>query len=318
MEDRALLIDIQRLSTEDGPGVRTTVFFKGCNLRCAWCHNPESLSSARQVEWYDNRCIGCRICEGVCSQKGLSLGEDGMTIARELCLACGRCVKECPSGAMSMKGEEWALEDLVREVLKDRSFFGAQGGVTVSGGEVLLQSGFAAAFLKRLREEGVHTALDTAGCVGWEVFEKVLRCADLVLLDMKLRDPERHEKFTGRDNALILENAKRLRKYILDRGAPELWVRTPIIPGATDTDENIRGIGAFIEENLADVVKVWELCSFNNLCRDKYTRLGIDWTFGAARLMTRERMEALRRIAGSELRDPSIAIWSGGTAIEDE
>lgn len=317
MSKKALIIDIQRLSTEDGPGIRTTVFFKGCNLRCAWYHNPESLSFKKQIEWYADRCMGCRLCAAACTRQGLNLDENGMQINRERCIACGTCVRECPAGAMAVKGEDWNVDSLVYEVLKDRAYFAAEGGITASGGEALMQADFVAAFFEKLKAQGVHTTLDTAALVDWSIFEKVLPHTDLVLLDLKLFDAEQHKRFTGVDNARILENATRLAQYIARHGSPALWVRTPIIPGATNSHENIAAIGRFIRGHLGGVEQRWELCAFNNLCRDKYTRLDMEWDFAETALMSKSQMEALHKVACGSRGDPSRVFWTGSTLVEN-
>ena len=316
MEEKALIMDIQRMSTEDGPGLRTTVFFKGCNLRCAWCHNPESISHRKQIEWFSSRCIGCRTCDVSCQRKGLALSEKGMRIDRGKCILCENCVRECPGNAMAVKGIEWQLDDLVKEVIKDESYFGADGGITASGGEPLVQSEFVSAFFKRVKARGLHTALDTAGCVNWEVFERVLPQTALVLLDLKFFDNKLHKRFTGVGNELILRNAVHIGEHIRKNGSPELWVRTPVIPDATGSAENIRSIGRFIDAHLLDVITRWELCSYNNLCKDKYERLDMAWGFKDAELMPKQDMEELCAIARKCLRDPSIVTWSGATRLE--
>ena len=160
---KATLFEIQRLSTEDGPGIRTTVFFKGCSLACAWCHNPESISAAPQLHWIASRCIGCGTCTEACPEQAVALTPDGLIIDRERCTTCGRCAAECPSTAMEIIGAVWSLDDLVREVLKDRAYFADAGGVTAGGGEPGLQAPFLAAFLEALKAEGIHTAVDTCG-----------------------------------------------------------------------------------------------------------------------------------------------------------
>jgi len=315
----AMILEIQRMSTEDGPGIRTTVFFKGCGLQCSWCHNPESISRKPQLHWIGNRCIGCRSCLEVCPNQALDLRESGMTIDRERCEGCGTCAEECPSTALEIMGKTWRLDDLVAEVVKDRVYFDKSGGgITISGGEPGLQPHFAAAFLKVLKEQGIQTALDTCGLCSRKALEMILPYASLVLFDMKVLDPDQHTRLTGSDNQRILSNLVFTAEFIRSHVHPKsMWIRTPIIPGATDSEENIRAIGAWMAANVAEAVERWELCGFNNLCRDKYSRLGLDWEFETARLMRREDMERLAEVARRSGVDPKIIHWSGSTRLEE-
>jgi len=314
---KALVLDIQRFSTEDGPGLRTTVFFMGCNLVCAWCHNPESTLFKKQVQWMGTRCIGCRRCLAACANDGLEFIEEGLTIDRKKCVACTSCVSACPTGAMEVKGIEWELHDLVHEVLKDRAYFGKDGGVTLSGGEALMQGLFVEKFLKELKNKGVHTAVDTAALVPRSTIERVLPYTDLVMLDLKLFDAVLHKKFTRTDNGLILENAKFLSDYINIHRRPELWIRTPIIPNATNTEENILAIGNFIRNDLSGTPSKWELCSFNNLCEDKYKRLNLKWDYTNVPLLRKSEMEHLYQVALNSGVDPDIVTWSGAIMVEN-
>lgn len=317
MKQEALIIDIQRLSTEDGPGVRTTVFFKGCTLRCAWCHNPESLEPYMQNEWYKDRCMGCGICVSTCPHHGLEMTPEGLKIDPSKCEHCNSCIRNCPTNALAVKGERWHVDDLVHEVLKDRAYFGPDGGITTSGGEALMQSEFIKEFYIRLKNAGVHTALDTAAHVKWDAFERVLPYTDLVLLDLKIMDSQKHKEWIGPGNELILENAQKLAAYIKEHdGRPELWIRTPMIPRATALDENVASIGKFIKEKLGGVETKWELCAFNNLGKDKYTRLNMEYAFKDDPLMTKQEMEHLHAIACESRGEGGNVIWSGATRVE--
>ena len=296
------------MSTEDGPGLRTTVFFKGCPLRCSWCHNPESLSPKSHVEWLGVRCIGCRTCEQVCPQKGIRLDETGVHTS-ENCTACGACAAACPTQALELKGTDYTVEALFKTLMKDRAYWGAEGGVTLSGGEVTLQWKEALELLTLLKAQGVNTAVDTCGLTKRETLEALLPVTDIFLYDLKLFDDAQHLRFTGQSNKLIFENFEWLTQSCKTAGK-RIWVRTPVIPGATDTDENIRGLAGIVR----DRVEKWELCAFNNLCRDKYERLGMTWEFKDAKLMKKARMEELAALAVS-CGAPN-AVWSGSTAIE--
>jgi len=307
------------MSTEDGPGIRTTVFLKGCPLHCSWCHNPESISRRPQIQWIGSRCIGCRTCIDTCPEKALELTKSGMSIDRERCTVCGDCVRECPSTAMEQLGTVWTADDLVTELEKDWAYFQkSDGGVTVSGGEPTVQPEFAAAVMQRLMADGIHTALDTCGLCRRESLERLLPYAAMVLFDIKLIDPSDHAVHTGSGNRVPLENLAYLTAYMQDHLYPRrLWVRTPLIPGVTALESNITGIGRTIAALPAGTVDRWELCAFNNLCRDKYSRLGLDWPFKDTPLLRQGDIDILVKTARRSGVDPQIVHWSGAARLED-
>ncbi|HMF30973.1 MAG TPA: glycyl-radical enzyme activating protein [Candidatus Lokiarchaeia archaeon] len=302
---KALVFSIQKMSTEDGPGIRTTVFFKGCSLRCAWCSNPEGISAEPVIMWFGVRCIGCQTCVGACPQGALAMDEDGLHIDRTLCNGCGICATECPSGACEIAGKYYTVDELFEEVDKDRVFYAKSGGgVTVSGGEPTMQWQFLKEFLRTCKENAINTAIETCGFNTQRVYEQVLPYLDLVMLDLKEMDPAKHAEFCGHSNDQILENAKWIGQQPV-----EMWIRTPIIPGATATEENVEAIGAFIKEHLPNVTR-WDLCAFLNLCKSKYERLGIDWAFKDADLFEKDFMEHLADVARDTGVKCSVA-WSG-------
>ena len=316
----ATVLEIQRMSTEDGPGLRTTVFLKGCSLKCKWCHNPESISKKPQLQWIGNRCIGCMTCIETCPNGCLEFREAGLNINRDICEGCGKCAVACPSTALELMGTNWELEDLIKEVAKDKAYFDkSDGGVTVSGGEPALQPKFVRAFLKGLKEIGIQTAIDTCGMCSSSALEEILPYATMVLFDLKDIDPVKHQEFTGGDLDKILNNLLLIRDTIRTHVHPKtLWIRTPIIPGTTDRHENIRGIGKYLADHLGNTVNRWELCSFNNLCRDKYLRLGLNWEYKDSELMTKAEMEALLSTARKSGLNPESIMWSGSTRLEEE
>ncbi len=316
LQERATILHLQRLSTEDGPGIRTTVFFKGCPLRCAWCHNPESLSREPQVQWLERHCIGCRTCLKACPQGALQLSPQGLQRERSICRVCGACVEACPAGAQELLGRQVEQDWLLAELRKDRAYFEQSGGgVTLSGGEPALQPDFALALLRALRAEGIQTALDTCGLCSPAVLEDLVAESDVILFDLKLVDSAAHRLHTGAGNERILANLARLGEILAQQPAKRLWVRTPLIPGATLSEENIRAIGAWLQQRLPGRVERWELCAFNNLCRDKYTRLGLTWAYAATPLLSPDELRQAGEWARGSGFDPQRVHVGGPTRV---
>lgn len=307
-----LVLEIQRMSTEDGPGIRTTVFMKGCPMKCRWCHNPESISPLPQVHWFEIRCIGCKTCLETCPNHTLTMTAGGLVIDRSLCAGCGECAQACPSTAIELLGKKWDVDSLAKELLKDREYFEqSHGGVTISGGESLLQWKFVAELLKVLKDKGIHICIDTCGIVRREALDAILPYTDIVLFDLKEADPERHREYTGAGVEQVHASLSYITSIIKSRDPrAEIWIRTPLIPGATAREDNIANIGAYIAANCDGLVSRWDLLPFNNLCKDKYLRLGLDWPFQDTRLLTREEMEAFARIAKESGVCPEIVNWS--------
>jgi pyruvate formate lyase activating enzyme len=301
-----VIFNIQRHSTEDGPGVRTTVFLKGCPMHCPWCHNPEGIETQPQLVWYSTRCIGARKCVDACPSNALTLTKDGMVINRKSCDACGDCVDACPAAALEVLGRRRSVEDVLETVLRDRVFYETSGGgVTLSGGEPSLQTEFCRELMSRIHRQGVHMALDTCGGTSWRRLEALVDLADLVLFDLKVFDEERHRTFTGVPLDLVLENARRV-----SQSGKKMWIRTPIIPGYTADEANVRRIAAFIRDNLPAVER-YDLLAFNNTCSAKYTRLDRRFALAEEPLMLESAMEKLAEAARDE--GVGFARWSGLT-----
>lgn len=196
--------DIQRFCMHDGPGVRTTVFLKGCPLRCAWCHNPETQNNKKELLYYKNKCIGCGACV-VCSQKAHKFSKFH-TVERDLCIGCGECAAECPTGALEIVGKDYTLQELFKSIEKDRAFYGESGGLTLSGGEPFMQSEETISLLKLCKENGIHTAVETCGYFNLDILERAVPLTDLFLWDIKDTDSKRHKEYTGVSNEKIIEN----------------------------------------------------------------------------------------------------------------
>jgi pyruvate formate lyase activating enzyme len=293
-----IIFDIERFAIHDGPGIRTTLFLKGCPLACWWCHNPEAVGGRPQLAFFAEKCIGCGRCFAACPEGVHEPAADGSRVMhRERCTLCGRCVAECCSGALVVEGREISVEKAVTELSRDRPFYETSGGgVTLSGGEPLAQPAFSAAVLERCRAEGMHTCLDTSGQAPWDDLERALRWTDLVLYDFKLADPERHRKYTGVGNDLILGNLAKVDA----RGMP-IEVRVPVIPGVNDDVENIAATAAFLAP-LRSVRRV-TLLGYHRFGESKYRRLGRAYRLEGMQPPSRERMEEVAgrlRAAGLE------------------
>jgi pyruvate formate lyase activating enzyme len=283
---KGIITNIQRFALDDGPGARTTVFFKGCGLSCKWCHNPETISAKKQLQYEERSCKSCGSCTRVCATGAHRIEDSGHILDRKTCTRCFTCVEACPYGVLSVAGREISTGELGMELLRDISFYQRSGGgVTLSGGEPLLQAGFATSIFRFLKKHRIHTALDTAGNVPWSAFEKVLPWVDLVLFDIKIADPKRHEEMTGINNRLTLENFKRLN----DEKAT-VWVRTPLIQGVNDDDSETDGRIRILAET-AKVEKI-ELLPFHRYGIGKYASLGM--TAHEFESPSKEKLERIR------------------------
>jgi len=267
------IFDIQRYSIHDGAGIRTTIFFKGCPLRCKWCSNPESWEAAPTLFFSKARCIQCGSCS---TFDGITMGEAGPVIDRSLCTRIEDIAAVCPTQGMTIKGKQMTVEDIMSEIVKDTSFYrNSNGGVTLSGGEVLLQAHFARELLKECKQQGFHTIIETEGAVSWEAFEMVLPYVDSFYFDVKLADNEKHRQFTGMSNEGILDNLKRLI------GRAQVCVRIPVIPGVNDDEEELGRIVKILRDyNVAE----YELLAFHQYGKGKYASCGIEYPMADASL----------------------------------
>ncbi|MFC2059605.1 glycyl-radical enzyme activating protein [Chloroflexota bacterium] len=291
MDKKGLIFNIQRYSLQDGPGIRTIVFLKGCNLRCIWCSNPESQATTPEVLKGSVLCNKCGLCVEACSVAAISLSSGEVEIDRRACTNCGECVGVCYFGALKMAGTEMSIEDVLKEVLRDEGFYRSSGGgVTLSGGEPLLQPEFALPFLQRCQEEGLHTTIETCGHVDSTVLTKALDYTDLMLYDLKHMDPVVHKKLTGVSNKLILNNLRSIT------GKVPIIIRVPIIPGTNDSEENITAMVSFIAS--LSGVNLIQLLPYQRLGMGKYDMLDRCYTLSALPSATRPQMEKAERLIG--------------------
>lgn len=279
-----ILMEIQKFCLHDGPGIRTTVFFKGCPLRCGWCANPESQEFTHQLQFLASACRSCGSCAAVCPAGALKRDGQGRTrFYPENCVKCGRCVPGCPGNALKMTGAVWTLEEAVREIMKDQVFFLEGGGVTFSGGEVLAQAAFAGELAGALHEQGVHITCETSGFSSHEDFKDLLRWCDLLYLDIKHWDEAAHVRGTGQSGRVILEHLK----MAVESKIP-MAVRIPVIPGYNDSPEDFHGFGGLLEE--FHVTRA-HLLPFHQFGSGKYQQLGRQYQYDGRKAMTEDELE---------------------------
>ncbi len=285
---KGIVFDIKRYSVHDGPGLRTTVFFKGCPLRCLWCHNPESQRLKPQIIWYGNKCMSCFDCFNACKFNAINT-KNGINIIEDRCTLCGDCVGVCSTGALETVGKEYATNELIDEILKDEPFFENGGGVTISGGEPFVQYEFLMEILEILHREKLHIALDTTGYTDKSKLLESAKYVSLFLYDLKLMDSSKHRRYTGVGNKKILDNLVEL-----DRAGAKIAIRIPIIPTINDDDKNIKDTAEFLS-NLNNVESV-DLLPYHSIMVDKYRRLKIPFLLGDIDKPKDEKMESLRKV----------------------
>ncbi len=296
-----VIFDIRRYSIHDGPGIRTSVFLKGCPLRCQWCHNPEGLAPALEIAVRSNMCIDdCRICIDACPRSAIARNNGGVGIQNDICLRCGTCASACPAEVIQRLGRVITVDDAIAEILKDRVFYDESGGgATFSGGEPLMQPEFLLELLVRCREQRIHTAVDTSGFASPGTLARIAELTDLFLYDIKLIDERRHIEFTKCSNEIILKNLRELVR----QGHPVNY-RVPLIPGVNDSDDDQEQIAAFLE-GLKGPQTV-ALLPYHLGGRNKYRKLGREDEMGATEPLSNDRIESIKTIFKSRGFDVSI------------
>lgn len=284
------ITSLQRMSIHDGPGIRTVVFMKGCNMRCKWCHNPETWSPTSQMQYIEEKCIHCHTCLIACPQQAIQSEEGRLNIDHHLCSVCGTCANVCSTQALSMVGESVSVVELWSRIEKDIPYFRSSGGgITLSGGEPLLQKDFVKEILRLCREKNIHTAIETNLSRDWEVIEELLPWVDVWMCDLKILDSDKHKQWTKIGNEIILQNIKKMG----ERKVP-IIVRTPIIPQVNDTEEDIELICQYLAP-FADSIS-YELLGFHTLGFPKYESLGMSNELIEEKCLSKERLNTLEQI----------------------
>ena len=291
---KGLVFNIQRYSIQDGPGIRTTIFLKGCRMRCKWCSNPESQNPYPEIMVRKTRCNGCGKCLDVCACEAITLNEDTVRIDRSKCDLCMKCTDVCPAEAIESTGKYISLKEAIEEAGKDELFYrNSGGGVTLSGGEPLRQPEFTLNLLKKCKEKALSTALDTSGYASWRILRRALKYTDLVLFDIKHLNSTIHRKGTGLGNQLILENLKR----IVDAKQTRVWLRIPIIPDYNDSEQYIEKLAEAMTKMPVEKIS---LLSYHEWGKPKYESLGRDYPFDDSIPPGQEKLQALKNIMQSK------------------
>lgn len=313
------VFDIGHYRNEDGPGIRTAIFFKGCPLRCQWCSNPFGLARGPQLAYNPNLCTGCGACVDACPNDCNRLSDKCTSVEMDFsrCTTCGNCVTVCPAKARRITGEKMSIDQLYEIITKDASFYRrTKGGVTLSGGEVLMQHEAAAALLKKCRNcLFLNTAIETSAYGPWEHLEALAQNCDLVFVDLKLLDEEKHIRYTGVSNGVILENIKKLCQMHAEKGAPKVIIRRPIIPGINDDDETTIAIAKFVS-NLPGSPEI-NLLPYHNLGETKYSMIGRDYDLENIEMMPANSPTLTRIKELTHKYSPNTPVSIGGGEIQD-
>ncbi len=289
MNKTAVIFNIQKFSVNDGPGIRTVVFFKGCPLHCQWCANPESQLVIPQIFHDEKKCSHCKHCQSVCSQQAISFEENQIKLNPSKCIQCKKCIKECPNSALELQGEKKSIEEILKVVLQDEVFYEESGGgLTLSGGELFMQADFASELLKEAKKKGLHTCIETTGFSSFEDFKKVIEYVDYVFFDCKHWDEKKHQESTGVSNQRILNNLEYVAH--LDK---ELMVRIPVIPGFNDGLEDAKEFAKLFKKL---GVKQCQLLPFHQFGENKYALLKKDYAYKNVNALHREDLEVYRQI----------------------
>ena len=285
--DQGIVFDIKHFAVHDGPGIRTTVFLKGCPLQCVWCHSPESQSPRPELLFHVDSCIGCGACIEACPTFAQATGPE--KIRRELCTGCGRCAEVCYAEALQLIGKKMTVDEVLREVERDRAIYKTSGGgVTLSGGEPTQQPDFTAELFRRLKEGGYHTALDTCGHADWRVLKSILTDVDLILYDIKHTDPVAHKNLAGVGNELIISNLAKVAERLSNR----IVIRFPVIPGYNDSPANLSAMATLLGG--MSRIEAVELLPYHNLGAPKYKSLGRPYSLKEAEPPTEEELASIR------------------------
>ena len=296
-ELRGIVFNIQRYSIHDGPGIRTTVFLKGCPLKCFWCHNPESQKIKPEISLNKRICNLCGACVHVCPHGANSLSEASSTVDRGKCLACGKCASVCPTQARTLVGKYMTVAEVMDEIMRDKLFYdNSGGGVTLSGGDPTMQSKFSLQLLRKCKENGLHTAIETCGYSSWATIEGLLAYLDYVLYDIKCLEPVKHRNATGKHNRMIIENARKIA------GRTAMKIRVPLVPQFNDSSKDVEAIGRFTRQELGLSASHLELLRYNKLGEGKYERLDRECDRRSFEPQSEEKVRELETIISRECR----------------